>query len=186
MTYWGTKIWDDTGYYFYTEIDVGQDLQHTTPSSVQDPYNAKYQFVTYNGNGFYYSGSCSGNFSDNKSGECYEDYNFTYREEPNGNIIYNVKYVDIFVQWLNNKKIKQLQLSKELVIPIKITSPIRWDNDRTVDDGYNIKISFDWTQAAPHYSLTDTGGISNCPTCGNMIAPSALYCPKCGNKVGGT
>ena len=140
---YGIKIWDTVDTY-YTEINVGQDLEHNVPTSVADGYNSKYQFVTHNGIGFNYKGTCSGNFSYNK-GDCYDDYNFDG--------VYNVKYVNGFVEWLNNKKTKHIQLSEKLIIPANIIAPVRWENSNSVDDGWDIKITFDWTQAAPHYSL---------------------------------
>ncbi len=30
---WGIKIWDDTGHYYYTEVDISQDVQHNRPTS---------------------------------------------------------------------------------------------------------------------------------------------------------
>ena len=51
--------------------------------------------------------------------KCYVDYNFN-ENNINGQVVYNVKYKDTFVQQLHNRKTKYLQLSKQLTILIKI------------------------------------------------------------------
>lgn len=182
---WGVKIWDETGNYFYTEINISQDLTHNRPTESQIGYNSKYPFHTHNGKAFYFSGSCTGNFSDNKSGDCYGDYNFGWRDTRNGEIIYNTKYQTAFVKWMHNDKTKYLQLSEDLVIPVGILAEIQWQTDTTVDDGYNCKITFNWEQLADDYSLDETNNLYYCPSCNEMIVPSAVYCQRCGTKVGG-
>ena len=180
--FWGIQLWDSTGISYFTEVNVSQDLTHNVPVDVTEGYNAKYPFVTHNGIAFYYSGSCSGNFSDN-TGECLSDYNFgDDRIDKNGNHIYNVKYIDGFVKWLNNKRIKYMMLSKHFIIPIKISSPIKWSTDTTIDDGYNCKISFDWVQAGENFSLDDKPLMLSCPACGHIVAPAAKYCLMCGAR----
>lgn len=183
---WGIKIWDDTGIYYYTEIDVSTDVQHNRPTSSQLSLYNKRPFHIHNGEGFYFSGSCSGNFSDNKSGECYEDYNFDYRVDENGNYIYNTKYQLGFIHWMHNDHIKYLQLSEDLVIPVGILEQIDWSTEHSVDDGYACKISFNWEQLDDEYALDGYNGVSYCPSCGAMLATSAVYCSKCGTKVGDT
>lgn len=182
---WGIKIWDSTGIYYYTEVDISTGLQHNRPTESQIGYNRKHPFHTHNGKAFYFSGNCSGNFSDNKSGECYEDYNFDWRVDSNGNYIYNTKYLTGFVKWMHNDHIKYLQLSEDLVIPVGILGEINWDTEKSIDDGYTCKITFNWEQLDDDYALDDTDSISYCPSCGEMIAPSAVYCQKCGSKIGG-
>lgn len=181
---WGIKIWDDTGHYYYTEVDISQNIQHNRPTSSQIGLYNKYPFHIHNGEGFYFSGSCSGNFSDNKSGECYEDYSFDYRTDENGNVIYNTKYQAAFIKWMHNDRIKHLQLSEDLVIPVGILEQADWSPERSVDDGYSCKITFNWEQLDDDYSLDGISMISKCPSCGTMLAMSAVYCHKCGAKVG--
>lgn len=181
-TFWGIKIWDNTGIYYYTEVNVSQDLEHNVPVESTVAYNSKYPFVTHNGIAFYYSGSCSGCFMEN-TGECIDDYNNDYRIDENGNYIYNVRFIDGFVKWLDNKKTKYIQLSEQLVIPANITSPIKWSTDTTIDDGHNCTISFDWAQAADDFSLDDTDYISECPYCKHMVSPFAKYCQICGKRL---
>ena len=182
---WGIKIWDDIDYYF-TEVDIAQDIQHNRPTESILTYNSKYPYHIHDGKGFYFSGSCTGNFSDNKSGECYEDYNFDYRVDENNNYIYNTKYQKEFVKWLHNDHIKYLQLSEDLVIPVGILGEITWSTERSVDDGYSCKVTFNWEQLADDYALDDTDSISYCPSCKFMISPLANYCPNCGTKVRAT
>lgn len=180
---WGIKIWDATGNYFYTEVDISTDVQHNRPTGSQVGYNQLYPYHTHNGIASYFSGSCSGNFSDNQSGECYEDYNFDYRVDSHGNYIYNTKYIKSFVKWLHNDLTKQLQLSEDFIIPVGILGEVKWSTDHSVDDGYSCKVSFDWEQIGDDYELTDSGLITTCPNCQNIIAPTSIYCPKCGTQV---
>lgn len=183
---WGIKIWDDTGIYYFTEVDISQDLQHNRPTESQIGYNSQFPFHTHNGIASYFSGSCSGNFSDNKSGDCYEDYNFDFRVDKNGNYIYNTKYQTGFIKWMHNDRIKHLQLSEDLVIPVGILGEIGLSAEKSIDDGYSCKVSFSWEQLGEEYSLDGISAVSYCPSCGIMLAPSAVYCQKCGKKVGGT
>lgn len=183
---WGIKIWDDTGNYFYTEVDISQSVQHNRSTESQIGYNQKYPFHTHNGKASYFSGSCSGNFSDNKSGDCYEDYNFGWRNTETGEVIYNTKYQTAFIKWMHNDHIKQLQLSEDLVIPVGILGEIQWDTEKSIDDGHTCKITFNWEQLGDEYSLDNIYSVKYCPQCGNMITPAIVFCPICGNKVGGT
>lgn len=150
---WGIKIWDDTGRYYYTEVDITQNIQHNRPTESVVGYNSQYPFHIHNGIASYFSGSCSGNFSDNKSGDCPEDYNFDYREDSQGNIIYNTKYLTGFIKWLHNDHVKHLQLAETLVIPVGILGEIKWDVEHSIEDGYTTKVSFDWEQLDDEYSL---------------------------------
>ena len=179
---WGVKIWDATGIYYYTEVNVSQSVQHNRPTGSQVGYNSLYPFHTHNGIASYWSGSCSGNFSDNKSGDCYEDYNFDYRQNLDGSYTYNTKYLAGFIKWLHNDLTKQLQLSESLVIPVGILGEIQWDTEHTIDDGEDVTISFDWEQVGDEYSLLEDGTVyvDTCPNCGVVLAPSAVYCQKCG------
>lgn len=138
---WGIKIWDASGYYL-SEINVDQKIQHKRPTSSNELFNSKFPKHTHNGLPSYWTGSCSANFSDNKSGDCPEDYNFGEG---------NVKYVADFVEWLHNDLVKYLQLSEDFIIPVGILDTVTWDveSGNTVDDGYAITISFDWEQLAP-------------------------------------
>ena len=179
---WGNKLWGDDGVYYYTEIDVSQSITHYVPTESQDPYNSKHPWVIHNGIASYYKGSITGNFSDNQSTECYEEYNFDYYEKD-GVTYYNVKYQDAFIQWMHNRKTKYLQISEHLVIPIAVLDSIQWETEHTIDDGFNNKISFDWVQVADAFSIAETEYISNCPSCGSIIAPTAVFCQKCGTKV---
>lgn len=179
---WGIKIWGDDGVYYYTEVDISAPLTHYVPTEVTDPYNVKYPWVTHNGIASYYKGSVSGNFSDNQSTECYADYNFD-ENNVNGQVVYNVKYKDAFVQWLHNRKTKYLQLSEQLVIPIKILDSIQVEPEKSIDDGYTCKESFDWVQVGKQFSLDETDLNSFCPSCGSVVAPTAIFCQKCGTKL---
>lgn len=180
---WGTKIWDNTGIYYYTEVNIKQGLTHTVPTETIEGYNRKYPFVIYNGIPSYYHGTASGNFSDNTSGECYEDYNFDGRFDSNGNIIYNIMYLNGFIKWLHNKKIKYLQYDEDMVIPVAILQDISWETEKSVADGENVTISFDWVQQGDEFSLTSRKYHTTCNMCGSLIAPSAVYCQKCGVKL---
>ena len=138
---WGIKIWDASGYYM-SEIDISQKVQHKRPTGSTELFNGKYPKHTHNGLPSYWLGSCTANFSDNKSGECPSDYNFGEG---------NVKYVADFIEWLHNDLVKYLQLSEDFIIPVGILETISWDveNKSTVDDGFSITVSFDWEQLAP-------------------------------------
>lgn len=178
---WGIKIWDSEDYYF-TEVDISPSVKHNRPTESQIAYNSKNPYHTHNGEPSYLSGSCSGNFSDNKSGDCYEDYNFD-ENHIGENVVYNTDYQLKFIKWLHNDRTKFLQLSERLVIPVGILGEITWDTEKSVDDGYTCKISFDWEQLAEEFVLEDTSK-QYCANCNNMISPYMIYCPKCGNKVG--
>lgn len=183
---WGIKIWDSTGIYYYTEVNISQSIQNNRPTQSQVGLNSKYPFHTHNGIANYFSGSCSGNFSDNKSGECESDYNFDYRIDRNGNYIYNTKYIAGFVKWLHNDRVKQLQLAETLVIPVGILGEVTWSVDKSIEDGETTQVSFNWEQLDDEYSLIgDSSVIKTCPSCGTMIAPTALYCSQCGASIGG-
>ena len=138
---WGIKIWDASGYYM-SEIDISQKGQHNRPTGSEKPINSKCPKHTHNGLTSYWSGTCTANFSDNKSGECKSDYNF-----GDG----NVKYVVDFIEWLHNDLVKYLQLSEDFIIPVGILETVTWDveNKSTIDDGFSITVSFDWEQLAP-------------------------------------
>lgn len=179
---WGIKIWGDDGLFFYTEIDISQSLTHYIPTESTDPYNSRFPWVIHNGIAGYYKGSVSGNFSDNQSSECYTDYNFG--EHTVGGITYhNVKYIDRFITWLHNRKTKWLQLSEQLVIPIAVLDTIQWENEKSIDDGYNCKITFDWVQVADTFSLNDKDIINACPSCGGIVSPTAFFCQRCGERL---
>lgn len=180
---WGIKIWDDTGIYYYTEVNIKQSLSHIVPTEQTNGYNVQYPFVTHNGIANYYQGSASGNFSDNTSGECYEDYNFDGRIDKNGNVIYNVKYINGFIKWLHNRKMKYLQFDEDLVIPVAILQDISWETEKSIADGQDCTITFNWVQQEKEFSLHDGEYTYYCPDCGTILAPSALYCQKCGHKV---
>lgn len=177
---WGIKIWDATGNYFYTEVDISQSVQHNRPTSSVIGYNSQYPFHIHDGIASYFSGSCKGNFSENQSGECESDYNFDYRILPNGSYVYNIDYMKTFVKWLHNDLVKHLQLSENLVIPVGILGEVQWETNNSLDDGYSCSVSFNWEQLDDEYSLLDTDYVSTCSNCGAMVAPTANYCHKCG------
>lgn len=181
-TLWGIKIWGDDGVYYYTEVDISTSVTHYVPTEVKDPYNSQYPWVIHNGIASYYKGSISGNFSDNQNTDCYGDYNFNYVEKD-GVVYYNTKYQNAFIKWLHNKKTKYLQLSEQLVIPVKIGDSIQWETDKSVDDGDTCKISLDWYQVGNEFSLDQVDYNSYCNQCGKMLAPSAVYCQYCGTEV---
>lgn len=151
----GTKIWDDTGCYF-TELTINQSLQHNRPVGSQILIYGTYPQHTHNTRARYFSGSCTGNFSDNQSDEVNceseDDYDDTKptSESPYNFGNGNVKYVYDFIQWLHNDKLKYLQLSPYLVIPVAILDTIQWnvEDEATIDDGDKIKITFNWEQIA--------------------------------------
>lgn len=178
---WGIKIWDSVDYYF-TEVDISQSVQNNRPTSSQVAYGSKYPYHTHNGKPNYLSGSCSGNFSDNKSTDCYEEYNFD-ENHIGEDVVYNVDYQLQFIKWLHNDRTKFLQLSERLVIPVGILGEVQWDTERSVEDGHTCKVSFNWEQIDDEFVLTDTSK-HNCSNCGYMISPNVNFCPKCGTKVG--
>ena len=177
---YGIKIWDSTGNYFYTEVDVNQSIQHNRPTESQVVYNSKYPYHIHNGKANYFSGTCSGNFSENQ-GECDTDYNFDYRIDGQGNVIYNTIYVATFVKWLHNDRIKHLQLAENFIIPVGILGEVQWDVEHSIEDGETTKVTFNWEQLDDEYSLI--GGVKYCGACGNLIMPPAHYCPICGRPV---
>ena len=87
---------------------------------------------------------------------------------------------------MHNDHIKYLQLSEDLVIPVGILEQIDWSTEHSIDDGYACKISFNWEQLDDEYALDGYNGVSYCPSCGAILATSAVYCSKCGTKVGDT
>ena len=177
---YGIKIWDSTGNYFYTEVDVNQSIQHNRPTESQVVYNSKYPYHIHNGKANYFSGTCSGNFSENQ-GECDTDYNFDYRIDGQGNVIYNTIYVATFVKWLHNDRIKHLQLAENFIIPVGILGEVQWGVEHSIEDGETTKVTFNWEQLDDEYSLI--GGVKYCGACGNLIMPTAHYCPICGRPV---
>lgn len=180
---WGIKIWDDTGIYYYTEVDISQDIQHNRPTDSILTYYDKYPYHIHDGAAFYFSGSCSGNFSDNQSGECFEDYNFDEREVK-GKVVYNTLYQVGFIKWLHNDHMKYLQLSENFVIPVGILGEVKLNTEHSIDDGYSCTVSFDWEQLADDYSLLEkTSDITTCPLCKNPILPTVNFCPRCKVKV---
>lgn len=179
---WGIKIWGDDGRYFYTEVDISQSISHFVPTESTDPYNKRHPWVIHNGIASYYKGRVSGNFSDNQSTECYSDYNFG-EHTVNGITYHNVCYMDEFIQWLHNRRTKWLQLSEQFVIPISVMDTIQWETDKSIDDGWGCKVSFDWEQVADAFSLNDTQFNNYCPDCGGIVAPTAYFCQKCGRKL---
>ena len=128
---WGTMLWGDDGRAYYTEVDISQSVTHFVPTETTDGYNVQYPFVTHNGIADYFKGSASGNFSDNQSTECYEDYNFG--EHTVDGITYNnVRYMVEFIHWLHDRKTKYLQFSEDFVIPVQIMSDIQWDTEKSI------------------------------------------------------
>ena len=179
---WGTMLWGDVGRAYYTEVDISQSVTHYVPTETTDGYNVKYPFVTHNGIADYFKGSASGNFSDNQSTECYEDYNFG--EHTVDGITYNnVRYITEFIHWLHDRKTKYLQFSEDFIIPVQIMSDIQWDTEKSIEDGHTCKISFDWVQVGKEFSLHDENLNNRCSSCGGYVAPTAIFCQKCGTRL---
>ena len=178
---WGIKIWDATGHYYYTEVDISTDLKHNRPTDSQVAYGSKFPYHIHNGLPSYFSGSCSGNFSDNQSTECYEEYNFD-ENHIGEDIVYNTIYMTGFMKWLHNDYTKYLQLSENLVIPVGILGEVSLSTTHSIDDGYDCKISFDWEQLDEEYSLEHSLS-NNCPNCQAMVTPHMVFCSKCGTRL---
>jgi len=70
-----------------------------------------------------------------------------------------------------------------LVIPVAILQDITWETEKSVADGENVTVSFDWVQQGDEFSLTSRKYQTTCNKCGSLIAPSAVYCQKCGVKL---
>lgn len=162
---WGIKIWDSTGVWYYTNIDISHSVQHNRPTVSQLAFNSQYPFHIHNGKPSYYSGSCTASFSedanyDETDDDCIEmseeeldniDWSEDYIFAEDGSVIYNSKYVNSFVKWLHNDKIKYLQLTKSIIIPIGIMGEIQWDCDYNIQNGESIKVSFNWEQLNDEY-----------------------------------
>lgn len=137
----GVKIWDDTGYY-YTEIDLSQSFTYKTKTQVQESRNSQYPYVIHIGKTKYWEGSVSGNFSNNKDGECENDYNF-----------YDLKYKLGFVEFLKNGLTKTIQFNwdeedptQNFIMPIAIVDDIGVETEYTINEGHAVKVSFKWVQ----------------------------------------
>ena len=160
---WGVRISDGLKTYFLQDVDVSHGVQHNRPTASQTTYYSKYPFHIHNGLPSYYSGSCSCSFAEsndfeNLDEDCIDDVesveDLDFSDDPifteTGNAIYNSKYIDEFIQWLHDDKVKTLTLSKHIQILVGILGEIQWDLDYNITDGETIKISFNWEQLNNH------------------------------------
>jgi len=128
----GIKIWDNTAS-FYTNVDTSHDVQKNI-GEVKEQTTLGYSkpFATYFGNTNYYSGKCTGLFSNNTETDCIYDYNFD-----------DVDYKYKVEAFLCNRKPKWLQLSDNLIIRVVIQSPIVYNCNKEIDSK-ETTITFSW------------------------------------------
>lgn len=137
----GCKISDALGTY-WTEIEVNTSgVKKNRPNTVYEPYNSKYPIVVRNGITNYYSGTVSGNFSNNASGECIDPetgYSALYD-------FYDASYKIQFMDWLANGLTKTLWLDDTFILPVQITNEISGSGDYKIEDP-SFKVTFGWVQ----------------------------------------
>ena len=134
--FYGTRIFDDKESY-YTEIDVKHILDFNTGDvKVQETLLKEKPYSTVFGRANYFSGTCSGLFLDNTEDECEHHYSMD-----------DAKTAHLFaaVKFLGNHKPKQLQLSDDFIVTIRVKSPIKISPEKGLQ-ATTANLSFDWVQ----------------------------------------
>lgn len=134
--FYGTRIFDDKESY-YTEIDVKHTLDFNTGDvKVQETLLKEKPYSTVFGRANYFSGTCSGLFLDNTEDECEHHYSMD-----------DAKTAHLFaaVKFLGNHKPKQLQLSDDFIVTIRVMSPIKISPEKGLQ-ATTANLSFDWAQ----------------------------------------
>lgn len=138
----GVKIWDSSGQYYYTEVDLSESFNYKSKTQSVVTQNSKYPYIIHQGKALYWTGTVSGNFSDNKSGECDNDYNF-----------YNLSYKLTFVEFLKNGLTKNIQFnwdeenpSQNFIMPVGIVDDVGVEVETNINQGHSVKVTFNWEQ----------------------------------------
>lgn len=134
--FYGTRIFDDKESY-YTEIDVKHALDFNTGDvKTQETLLKEKPYSTVFGRANYFSGTCSGLFLDNTEDECEHHYSMD-----------DAKTAHLFaaVKFLGNHKPKQLQLSDDFIVTIRVKSPIKISPEKGLQ-ATTANLSFDWVQ----------------------------------------
>lgn len=136
----GCKISDATATY-WTEVEVNSTgIKKNRPSTVYEPYNSKYPVVIRNGITNYYSGTVSGIFSNNTSGECVDETGYSPLYD-----FYDASYKVGFMDWLANGLTKTLYLDDDFILPVQITNEISGSGDYKIEHP-TFKVTFGWVQ----------------------------------------
>ena len=134
--FYGTRIFDDKESY-YTEIDVKHALDFNTGDvKVQETLLKEKPYSTVFGRANYFSGTCSGLFLDNTEDEC--EHHYSLDDSKTAHLFAAVKF-------LGNHKPKQLQLSDDFIVTIRVKSPIKISPDKGLQ-ATTANLSFDWAQ----------------------------------------
>lgn len=134
--FYGTRIFDDNESY-YTEIDVKHALDFNTGDvKVQETLLKEKPYSTVFGRANYFSGTCSGLFLDNTEDEC--EHHYSLDDSKTAHLFAAVKF-------LGNHKPKQLQLSDDFIVTIRVKSPIKISPDKGLQ-ATTANLSFDWAQ----------------------------------------
>ena len=134
--FYGTRIFDDKESY-YTEIDVKHALDFNTGDvKVQETLLKEKAYSTVFGRANYFSGTCSGLFLDNTEDEC--EHHYSLDDSKTAHLFAAVKF-------LGNHKPKQLQLSDDFIVTIRVKSPIKISPDKGLQ-ATTANLSFDWAQ----------------------------------------
>ena len=134
--FYGTRIFDDKESY-YTEIDVKHTLDFNTGDvKVQETLLKEKPYSTVFGRANYFSGTCSGLFLDNTEDECEHHYSLDVSKPA---------HLFAAVKFLGNHKPKQLQLSDDFIVTIRVKSPIKISPDKGLQ-ATTANLSFDWAQ----------------------------------------
>ena len=134
--FYGTRIFDDKESY-YTEIDVKHTLDFNTGDvKTQETLLKEKPYSTVFGRANYFSGTCSGLFLDNTEDEC--EHHYSLDDSKTAHLFAAVKF-------LGNHKPKQLQLSDDFIVTIRVKSPIKISPDKGLK-ATTANLSFDWAQ----------------------------------------
>lgn len=134
--FYGTRIFDDKESY-YTEIDVKHTLDFNTGDvKVQETLLKEKPYSTVFGRANYFSGTCSGLFLDNTEDEC--EHHYSLDDSKTAHLFAAVKF-------LGNHKPKQLQLSDDFIVTIRVKSPIKISPEKGLQ-ATTANLSFDWAQ----------------------------------------
>ena len=138
----GCKIasMDETTVY-WTEVEVNTaGVKKNRPSTTYEEYNNEFPTVIRNGITNYYSGTVSGNFSDNTSGDCVDENGYSQKYD-----FYDATYKIGFMDWLSDGNTKKLWLDDTYVIPVQITNETSGNGDYKISDP-SFKVTFGWVQ----------------------------------------